>query len=241
VIGLEQLLPNAFSLRVEGYDRRLSNPRPRFVTTGPGVDVFPEIAWDRVRLDPTRGRARGVELLFARDEGRRVVWSAGYALASATDRLGGRNVPRAMDQRHTVTTDWAYRAPSNKWRLSAAGVWHSGWPYTPQVVTIDTLVNTLTRFEILPNWSSGELYSGRLPSYHRVDARWTRFIDTRNGRVALFLEVYNLLDTRNTRGYSTNLSIDGRTRQVSSWREGQDWIPRLPTFGITWEFGGANR
>jgi len=241
VIGLDQLLPNAFSLRVEAYDRRLSNQRPRFVTTGPGVDVFPEITWDRVRLAPTRGRARGVELLVARDEGRRVLWSAAYALASVTDRIDGRNVPRSTDQRHTVTADWAYRAPSNKWRLSAAGVWHSGWPYTPEVLTIDTLANTPTKFEILPHRSSGELYSGRLPSYHRIDARWTRVFETRNGRVSLFFEVYNLLGTLNTRGYSTNVNINGRTRQVSLWRESQLWIPRLPTFGITWEFGGAGK
>ena len=241
VLGLEQLLPNGFTGRVELYDRRLSDERPRFVNAGPGVEVFPEINWDRVRLEPSRGRAQGLELLLARDQGRRVVWSAGYALASATDRVGARTVPRATDQRHTFTADWAYRAPSNKWRLSAAGVWHSGWPYTPPVLTIDTIANTPTTFDILARWSPGELNSDRLPSYRRVDARWTRFIETRNGRVELFLEAYNLLGFHNRRGYSTNVGWDGRTRSVFVVRESADWIPRLPTFGITWEFGGPRR
>jgi hypothetical protein len=241
VLGLEQLLPNGFTGRVELYDRRLSDERPRFVSAGPGVEVFPEINWDRLRLEPTRGRARGLELLLARDEGRRVLWSAGYALASVTDRIGGRTVPRATDQRNTITADWAYRAPSNKWRLSAAGVWHSGWPFTPGVLTVDTIANTPTTFDILPQWSPGELDSERLPSYRRVDARWTRFIQTRNGRVALFLEAYNLLGFHNRRGYSTNIGWNGRTRTVYVVRDPQDWIPRLPTFGVTWEFGGAGR
>jgi hypothetical protein len=241
VLGLEQLLPNGFTGRLELYDRRLSHERPRFVSAGPGVDVFPEINWDRLRLEPTRGRARGLELLLARDEGRRVLWSAGYALASVTDRIGGRTVPRTTDQRHTITADWAYRAPSNKWRLSAAGVWHSGWPFTPAVLTLDTIANTPTTFDILPQWSPGELDSERLPSYRRVDARWTRFIQTRNGRVALFLEAYNLLGFHNRRGYSTNIGWNGRTRTVYVVRDPQDWIPRLPTFGVTWEFGGAGR
>ena len=241
VLGLEQLLPNGFNGRVELYDRRLSNERPRFVNAGPGIEVFPEINWDRVRVNPARGRARGLELLLARDEGRRVVWSAGYALASATDRIAGRTVPRATDQRHTITADWAYRAPNNKWRLSAAGVWHSGWPYTLPVLTIDTIANTPTTFDILPRWSPGELDSERLPSYRRVDARWTRFIATRNGNVALFLEAYNLLGFHNRRGYSTNVGWNGRTRTVFVVRDPQDWIPRLPTFGITWEFGSADR
>ena len=241
VIGIEQLLPGGFTGRVEAYDRRLSAERPRFISSGPGVEVFPEINWDRVRVDPTSGQARGLEFLLARDEGRRVLWSTGYALASVTDRIDGRDVPRPVDQRQTITADWAYRAPSNKWRFSAAGVWHSGWPYTPAVITIDTVANTPTKFDILPQWSSGELSTGRLPSYRRLDVRWTRFVETRNGRLALFLEVYNLLGTHNRRGYSTNVSIDGRTRQVRFTEQGQDWIPRLPTFGITWEFGGASR
>jgi hypothetical protein len=169
-----------------------------------------------------------------------VLWSTGYALASVTDRIAGRTVPRSIDQRHTITGDWAYRSKSNKWRFSTAGVWRSGWPYTPPILTVDTVANTPTLFDIVVTRSPGELNSERLPSYRRIDARWTRFIDTRNGRVALFLEVYNLLDAKNRRGYSTNINVD-RNRQVSFPREGQDWLPRLPTFGITWEFGSAGR
>jgi hypothetical protein len=240
VVGVEQLLPAGFNARIEAYDRRLFDPRPRFISAGPGVEVFPEIGWDRLRVDPSRGRARGLELLLARDEGQRVLWSTGYALASVTDRIAGRTVPRSIDQRHTITGDWAYRSKSNKWRFSTAGVWRSGWPYTPPILTVDTVANTPTLFDIVVTRSPGELNSERLPSYRRIDARWTRFIDTRNGRVALFLEVYNLLDAKNRRGYSTNINVD-RNRQVSFPREGQDWLPRLPTFGITWEFGSAGR
>ena len=239
VIGVEQMLGRGLTARVEAYERRLSNLHPRFVSAGPGVEVFPEINWDRVRIDAERGRARGTELLLSHDQGRRVLWSAGYGLASVADRIDGKNVPRNTDQRHTVTGDWAYR--SKKWRLSVATVWHSGWPYTPEVLTVDTVASTPNRFDIQPTSTPGELNSGRLPWYRRVDARWTRFIDTRNGRVALFLEAYNLLDSRNRRGYSSSLFIDGRNRRVVVGREDATWIPRLPTFGITWEFGSGAR
>jgi hypothetical protein len=211
------------------------------VSLGPGVEVFPEINWDRIRIDPTRGRARGLEFLLSRDEGRRVLWSAGYALASVTDRIDGRTLPRHTDQRHTVNADWAYRAPSGKWRWSAAGVWHSGWPYTPEVITFDTVAITPTRVDIIQHSAPGEMFADRLPSYRRVDTRWTRFFQTRNGQVALFLEVYNLFDTQNLRGYSTYWNIDGRTGRVFFARESQQWIPRLPTFGIAWEFGSASK
>ena len=87
VIGVERMLPRGLMGRVEVYDRRLSNQRPRFINAAPGIEVFPEINWDRVRIDPERGLARGVELLLARDEARRIDWSVGYALASVTDHV----------------------------------------------------------------------------------------------------------------------------------------------------------
>jgi len=240
VMGVEQLLGRGMMVRIEAYDRRLSHQRPLFVSTAPGIEMFPEILPDRVRIDPERGRARGIELLLSRDQGRRADWSIGYARASVTDHIGGRDVPRSTDQRHTITADWSYRPVSNKWRLSIAGVWHSGWPYTPQVVTLDTIANTQNTLDVLPHWTPGALNSERLPSYRRVDARWTRYIDTRTGRVSLFIEAYNLFGVRNRRGYYTNLSID-RQRRVSYSLSHEDGIPRLPTFGITWEFGGTGR
>jgi len=40
------------------------------------------------------------------------------------------------------------------------------------------------------------------------------------------------------RTYSTILNVDNK-RRVTLWQSGQSWIPRLPTFGITYEFGGG--
>jgi hypothetical protein len=241
VLGVEQALPNGMMGRIEAYDRRISRQRPRFLSAGPGIDVFPEISWDRVRIDPSRGRARGLELLLSRDVGGRADWSAGYALAKVTDRIGDRDVPRGMDQRHAVTGDWAYRPPSNRWRFSVAGVWHAGWPYTPAFMTVDTLENTATTLSIHTDQRLGTLYAGRLPSYRRIDLRYTRFIDTRNGRVSMFAEVYNAFGFHNRRGYQTELSFDRQRRILTVSRPGEDWIPRLPTFGLTYEFGGAGR
>lgn len=240
VLGIEQAMPNGIAVRAEAYDRRISTERPRFVSVAPGIEVFPEINWDRVRLDPTRGHARGMEFLISRDIGGRTDWSAGYVLASVSDRIGDRDVPRNTDQRHTVTADWAFRPTTNKWRFSLAAVWHSGWPYTPTIVRVDTTENTPTRFGLHTEQTPGELFTKRLAAYRRLDARYTRFFDMRSGRVSLFAEAYNLLDIHNRRGYETGVSVDGQ-RRVTFPQEGVDWIPRLPTFGITYEFGGARR
>ena len=55
-----------------------------------------------------------------------------------------------------------------------------------------------------------QLNSGRLRSYKRVDARWTRYFDTRRGRVSVCGEVYNLFDNVNARGIWTQLQVRGR-------------------------------
>jgi hypothetical protein len=51
-----------------------------------------------------------------------------------------------------------------------------------------------------PVW--GPPNGGRLPTYHRLDARITRYLPGRRGPGVLFLEVLNVLDTPNLSAYS---------------------------------------
>jgi hypothetical protein len=234
VLGLEQLLPRGLAARVEAYDRITRNARPAFLNAGGDILLFPEISWDRVRIDRTAARDRGLELQLSRASAGRADWSVSYALASSKDVVGGRSISRALEERHAVHADWSFRPSSNSWRLSVGGVWHSGWPYTPTVLKVDTLENTETRFSVRETRMVGTLNSERLPSYHRIDARWTRYFDTRHGRVSLFGEVYNLLDTDNVRGRWKGLEVRGRgvlvqTEELTAW-------PRLPLAGVSWEF-----
>jgi hypothetical protein len=171
---------------------------------------------------------------LSRPSGSRVDWSASYAIASATELLGGVRVPRGNDQPHTLHLDWSTHPTSNKWRFTVSSMWHSGWPYTPDSVRIDTVGTTAATQYAHATWGPGELYSGRLPAYWRIDARWTRFFDTRTGRVSLFVDVYNLLNTMNVRDVYTNVNINQLSvRYIDGTRE---QLPRIPSFGINWEF-----
>ena len=67
-----------------------------------------------------------------------------------------------------------------------------------------------------------------------MDVRWTRYFDTRRGRLSVFGEVYNLFGTENARGMWKDLRVRGRgviveTGEITQW-------PRLPLAGMTWEF-----
>jgi hypothetical protein len=236
VLGVEHVLKNGLLARAEVYDRRLSDLRPRYFNVGASIEVFPEINWDRVRIDPTTGYARGVELFFARDGAEHVDWSVSYALASTREQVDGRSVPRSVDQRHTVHGDWSYRPTSNKWRLSFAWLWHSGWPYTPPLVDVDTIRNTSTEFWLSTRWYPGEINSQRLPAYRRADVRWTRYFDTSRGRWSLFAELFNIFGSDNPRGYYVNVDVDPQRRIVTLPRGSRANIGRFPSFGLTWEF-----
>jgi hypothetical protein len=234
ILGIEQSLPWGITGRIEGYERRLTSNRTVYMNVGGDTWLFPEILWDRVRIDRHGGRNRGVELQLTRGDGQRVDWSASYALASSMDSIGGRLVPRAFDQKHAVHLDWSVHPKSNAWRLSIGAVWHSGWPYTPTNVFIDTLADTPTRFSFSVRKTPGDINSLRLRSYRRIDMRWTRYFDRAGGRVSMFGEVYNLFDTINARGIWKTVNASGR-RVIVSTGEITQW-PRLPIAGFTWEF-----
>jgi outer membrane cobalamin receptor len=233
-VGLEQALPRGIVARVNAYDRTLTWNRSRYVNASSAITPFPEVSYDRLRIPPGTGRARGVELAVSDGGGANVEWSASYALAEAVDHIAGRDVPRATDQRHTAHVDWSWHPASNAWRLAIAGTWHTGTPDTPDIVLIDTLVNTPTQLTISSKWKPGLLYSERVPDYRRLDVRWTRFITTSRGRASLFVELYNALGAENVRGYYTNVGITGHTVQLVRGTRTQ--LPRIPSAGFTWEF-----
>jgi hypothetical protein len=233
-LGVEQSLPKGVTARVEAYERRLTNARGRYMNLGGDLWLFPELLWDRTLVERTAGLDRGVELQLARSDAERTDWSVGYALSSSTDEVNGRMLPRAFDQRHAVHVDWSLHPKNNSWRLSLGGLWHSGWPYTPTELSVDTVTNTPTQFDVKTWRTPGELNSARLRSYHRVDVRWTKYFHTQHGRLAVFGEVYNLLGTVNPRGYWRDATVKDRQVALTSGEINQ-W-PRLPVAGFSWQF-----
>lgn len=229
VLGIEHIPWPGMRLRLEGYQRRLTDMRPRYLSLSNDIDVFPEARLDRVRLDPERGEARGIELFAQRAASGRLDWTASYGLAKVEDRIGGRDVARPIDQRHTVYVDLGFR-PNRKWRLGAAWQYHSGWPVT----------EIAFRDSVLPDGSiaivstAGPLFADRLPAYHRMDVRATRYFDIRRGRLAVFLDAFNLYDHENINGYEYNL--DRHNGTLITERVPLTMLPLLPSIGASWEF-----
>jgi hypothetical protein len=228
-IGLEHAFPGAIDFRVEAYDQRFTELRPRFVNREDAGELFPELVDSRLRIDPERGFARGVEFFLRKRAPRGFNGSVMYALSSSKHRIDSLWVPRARDQRHAFATDVSW-ASQRGWRFSAAWQWHSGWPRTPVNLRVDTLGNNL---RVAREW--GTYNTARLPSYHRMDIRASRQFNTRRGRVLLFFDVYNLYGRENARSlaYYVENIVNGK---VITAHGIDSLLPRIPSFGVQWEF-----
>jgi len=217
-------------VRLEGYERRVRDPRPEYRSLMPKYESLPEEGLeDRVRIAPTEGRARGLELFLKHDRSGQLAWYASYALAVAEDRIGDAWIPRPYDQRHTVRLEVAFR-PGPGWSLAAAWQAHTGWPATAQSFTLDTLATG----DAVAMATFGPLNAERLPAYHRLDVRVARYFETRRGRIALFADVFNVYDRENAKAYDYDISLLGSQLMVDRGVYGMIGI--LPSVGVRWEF-----
>ena len=229
VLGMEHSLGNGISLRVEAFQRRSLRIRPRWENLENAYDIFPEAQLDRFRLAPSGSRARGFEAMLHGRSHRSVAWHASYSLSRSEDRVDGRWMPRARDQRHAIYADLTY-TPNQRWQVSAAWNFHSGWPTTESSFRVEPGVGG--RPLVVP--FVGPAYGQRLPDYHRLDLRVSRRIPTARGELRLHLDVFNAYDRENLLGYLSRPLWRGGQLEVV--REPRAQLPLLPSVGATWEF-----
>jgi hypothetical protein len=228
ILGVEHRLANEMRIRVEAYDIQLSRLRPHTVSIDGTLEFFPELTTTRRRIDASDGYSRGIEIMLTRRTLAGLDWAVSYALSEAEARVEADWRARPHDQRHTFGFDIAWRPPSS-WRFAAAWKYHSGWPNTPATLVADTAGP-----DIFFTRHYGEYNTGRLSSYHRLDLRFSRHVTTRRGRLLLFLDLFNAYGRDNPRAeYPYPIFLDGRVLTGSTV---DTLLPRLPSFGVTWEF-----
>jgi hypothetical protein len=231
IMGLSHAFENGISIRFEAYERKISNPWPEYRDLQPEMtDVVQEEHPEHVvRLEPTRGSARGVEMMVKRDGGGVFAWSATYALAVAEDEIDGEWIPRPRDQRHSAHVEFALR-PTSRWSISGGWHYHSPWPGTELHFNAHTLANGDLYYE----GTFGPMHALRLPAYHRLDLRVSRYFALGSGTLSVFLDVFNLYGRPNVETYEYYWRLDNN--QFSRFREYEDMIGILPNIGVRWEF-----
>jgi len=216
VLGFEQDFANRWQLRLEAYDKRLSRVALRFENQFDPLVVLPELSADRVRVDPSSGQVRGAELTLRSIGETPLSWWLSYARSTATDRIDGRDVPRSWDQRHALSGGVAWR--SDKWELSIASLYRSGWPTTGVAFDEDG--------QLRPAQRNGD----RLAAFQTLDLHVARHFNVGRHRVTLTADLINSLDRANPCCVGFDVD-DGRVE-----REVDNWLPLIPSLGFRVRF-----
>jgi outer membrane receptor for ferrienterochelin and colicin len=232
IAGLEHEFLNGICMRIEGYYKFLSDIRPRYISYRYNTDTSPENSHDRIRLEPDQGKAKGIEIYLHKANGGLLKWWLSYSYSLVENTIDGRNVPREMDQRNTINIDLSYH-PGKKWAFNVSWQYHSGWPYTEETVKI---IAQNADGSYWWNWAPGTLYGKRFPAYHRMDIRFSRYFETGKGRISFFLEIRNLYNRKNIRQYEYSEVFIYSLDSYTYLKEPREWLPRIPSFGISWEF-----
>jgi vitamin B12 transporter len=173
VAGVER--GGTLSLRVEGYVKRYDDYVPAGV--GPAVAAGTNTGLDAIARWSPRAGPNG--------------WLSWSLLRGRVELEDGRVLPSALDVTHSVTA--VARMPiGSDWELGSTVRFATGKPFTP-----------LERDAVTGGTVHGSVHGERMPDYHRLDARLTRyFFESGSRNAVVYLEMLNLLDRRNVQGYT---------------------------------------
>ena len=74
----------------------------------------------------------------------------------------------------------------------------------------------------------------RVADYHRLDVRAMRSWPFRGGKMGVFVEILNLYNRTNPRGFGIDFRVRGD--QVEVLRQPETWLGRFPTVGMSVDF-----
>jgi outer membrane receptor protein involved in Fe transport len=229
-IGVEHHFGFGVLARGTAYRKTTTHVRPRYENLFDRDEFFPEVKYDRIRLQPESARATGVELMLKDESGRPFSWWVSVVRSRVTDRFANEEAPRSWDQPLAFGFNTNYQ-PRSHWNFNLGGFYHTGWPTTELRAAYDP---TQTPFPL--TITLGPRNRQRLPAYQRLDARVMRSASFSRGTFRSWLEVTNVFNRENPcciAGFTFNIDGSRRTVDITPNHNGLGW---LPSFGVAWEF-----
>ena len=224
VLSLERKLEPMALLRVEAYDKRITDPTPIFENLLDPFALFPELEPDRVRVAPDSSHVHGAELSLRWQLANN--WSGwmSYSWSQATDRLGPVRALRTWDQKHTVTSGLVWQPGA--WQFSGNVNWHSGWRRNALVQT-GVANGAASGVELEPR--NGSAWN----NYFSLDLRteWVRALP--KGALHVYGEIDNLTNHANDCCVAYSVQPSGSLAALSA--RDSTWLPRLYLLGVTWQ------
>lgn len=226
IAGLQFRYPNHYRLRVEAFYKDYDRLKPRFENLHDPLALIPELAPDRVRLDPSTAKIRGIEVTLEYRAKEELNWWASYTWSKATDLINGIHERRSWDQRHAFQAGLAWQR--DLWEVGVAFSIHSGWPITDMSLGYDEEED-----EYIP--VPGPRNAAQLGTYASLDFHISREFPVRHGRLTGFFEVTNTTNRANECCFDFDIDED-EDGNVFLDATVDQWLPAFPAIGILWEF-----
>lgn len=233
IFGFEVDMSKHIKANIEGYlkdFRQVTNLNRNKV-----YEDLPEFASQPASLKKDfileTGKAYGGDILLTYEKGHLYLWAV-YSL-NFVERWDGTRVYNPIwDRRHNVNLVGSYTfGKFSSWKASARWNYGSGFPFTPTQGFYERLPFDDGTAQQIPNANGqlgilyGDLNSGRLPDYHRLDLGLTKTWKFSEHQVLqVDFSVTNTYDRRNIFYFD----------RVTAQRK--DQLPLLPSVGMSYTF-----
>jgi hypothetical protein len=225
-LSLERVLAATWSLRVEAYRKYEGAPVTTYENVFSPFSLVPEIGVDQVQIVAQRARMRGIETTLESDRSAPWSGSLSYTWSRAEDLVADQWTPRSWDQPNAVQMRALWQG--GPWHVSGVLSWHSGWPYTPLLVS-----NSEWRDPSTVDVALAPRNSARLDSYLSLDLRVTWERRLWGGVLQASFELLNATNAKST--CCEQYSIVSAPGGLSSLVEARGyWLTIMPIIGVRW-------
>ncbi|MBT8051567.1 MAG: TonB-dependent receptor [Gammaproteobacteria bacterium] len=234
IAGLQHRFAQGYRLRTEAFYKRYDRLKPRFENLFDTLVMIPELAPDRVMLDPESAESYGIETTIEYGGGTELDWWATYTWSKVHDRINGSSQPRSWDQRNSLQAGLAWKR--GPWEVGLAFSIHSGWPTTGmefELIPVEPEEEDDEDYTVLP--VPGPRNAEQLGTFAQIDFRVSREFEVSRGRLSAFFEVSNLTNRDNPCCVDYDIDED-ENGEVFLDRAVENWLPIIPAIGIFWEF-----
>ncbi len=232
VLGFEYDLMKNLDLNVEGYYKYnmelIDINRNKIFDDSPDNSEEPDLLKKDFIVE--NGNAYGVDFTLKYDFKRTYIWAV-YSLGYVYRYDGFNTYTPFYDRRHNINIVATQTFGKNlDWEISARWNYGSGFPYTKtngyyEQLQIDEINTNMASTNAIMGILYGELNTGRLPSYHRLDITLKRTIEfSKNSTLEITLSCTNVYNRENIFYYD----------RVHGQRVNQ--LPIIPSIGVNLTF-----
>jgi len=225
VLGLEYVLDDGTSIRLEAYRKEIEQIQPRSENLFARVSLLPELLPDRATIAPVEGESTGIELSADGEHGRWRWWGS-LARARTYDLFADGRAARSWEE------PWSLKLGSIRtgdvWNLALTTTWHSGWPISTLSLSDGQLV-------------ASDFNGRRFGEFGSVDLRVSRDVRLARSELEWYLSVINVFGRDNPCCVDYDIGFDPSGQPSSLTLANDHWLSVVPNVGILWRFARTDR